>query len=307
MKLRRRQGAQTFNNPCSRRGFLQAGAVALAGFSDLVAAKPATASEGASADSVILILLSGGPSQLDTWDPKPLAPSSIRGPFRPISTNVVGMQISELFPLMARHADKFALVRSVYHDQAPVHEIGAKILRSGFSGPVIAARSNNQFLNSCQEAVCLVESGVRMIAIEMFSSLYDKLTWDCHANETDLPTTLADYRRTVCPMFDRAFAGLLEDLTNRGLLKRTLVVCAGEFGRSPHINPRGGRDHWTGAWTTLFAGGGVRGGQVIGSSDRIGAEPRDCPVNARRIPATMLNALGVARDDQMGEPIVELF
>ena len=310
MKFRRMRGARAFNSHCSRRVFLQAGAVALAGMSEMSASKPAAAATKASADAVILILLSGGPSQLDTWDPKPLAPSSVRGPFRPISTNVVGMQISESFSLMARHADKFAVVRSVYHDQAPVHEIGTAILRGGSSDPVIEARSDNQFAHSCKDAVTLVEAGVRMVTIEMFSSLYDRVTWDCHANEADLPTTLADYRRTVCPMFDRAYAGLLEDLTNRGLLKRTLVVCAGEFGRSPNINSRGGRDHWTGVWTALFAGGGVRGGQVIGSSDRHGAEPHDCPVNARQLSATMLHALGVsetARSPEMGEPIFELF
>ena len=124
--------------------------------------------------------------------------------------------------------------------------------------------------------------------------LYDALTWDCHANEADLPTTLNDYRTTVCPMFDLAFSALIDDLTSRGLLQKTLVVCAGEFGRSPRLNPRGGRDHWTGVFSAIFAGGGVRGGQVLGSSDGNGGEPRDLPLAAEQIPATILHALGIA-------------
>ena len=89
------------------------------------------------------------------------------------------------------------------------------------------------------------------------------------------PVTLDDYKETLCPMFDRAYSALLEDLRQRGLLETTLVVAMGEFGRTPHINPRGGRDHWPSCWSVLFAGSGVRGGQVIGESDSIGAEPKD--------------------------------
>ena len=83
-------------------------------------------------------------------------------------------------------------------------------------------------------------------------------------------------------MFDLAYTALLDDLQQRGMLDNTLVVAMGEFGRTPQLNARGGRDHWPGVWSVLFAGGGVRGGQVIGASDRIGAEPRDRPVDARR-------------------------
>ena len=72
-------------------------------------------------------------------------------------------------------------------------------------------------------------------------------------------------------MFDKAYASLLEDLTSRGMLDNTLVVAMGEFGRTPKINPAGGRDHWPQCWTMSMAGGGVKGGQVIGASDEIGA------------------------------------
>src|SRR5436305_8482825 len=97
-----------------RRQFLQSGLAALPGLGfrngDPRAAK-----------SCILLRLTGGPSQLDTWDMKPDAPSDIRGALRPIKTNVSGIEISEIFPRMARHADKYALVRSVWHDLPPVH------------------------------------------------------------------------------------------------------------------------------------------------------------------------------------------
>jgi uncharacterized protein (DUF1501 family) len=317
----------------SRRTFLQAGTLACAGASGLGFAKAARAEQTATADAVIQIILSGGPSQLDTWDPKPAAPASIRGPFRPIATSVPGMKISELFPEMARRAGQFAIVRSLHHDEAPVHEVGLEILNTGRDSahrttpvavgervsllrPSVGARSwawlggaaktarrssfasgcygGTSFGDHCQEAVRLVEAGTRLVTINMFPTLYNTLSWDCHANAVDLPTTLDDYRTTVGPMFDLAFSGLLDDLSSRGLLQRTLVVCAGEFGRSPNLNPRGGRDHWTGVWSAIFAGGGVRGGQVIGSSDAYGAEPRDVPVKANQVAATVLHTLGIA-------------
>lgn len=79
----------------------------------------------------IFLLLVGGPSQLDTWDPKPEAPAHIRSPFRPIPTNVAGIRITELFPRMARHADKYSLVRSIHHAAAPVHDVGHQAVQTG--------------------------------------------------------------------------------------------------------------------------------------------------------------------------------
>jgi uncharacterized protein (DUF1501 family) len=312
MSLPRKLCSDESGNPVSRREFMKAGAFASAGVTTLLAAGSAPASSRPSADSVIQILLSGGPGQLDTFDPKPLASSSIRGPFRPIQTNITGMHVSELLPMLAGHADKFALVRSLHQDIAPVHEVGSRLLdpssmalaldkpsvrlaprrTSGGTGAASVREGVSQFERHCRQAAELVKSGPCLVTIEMFPSLYDCVSWDCHANESDLPTTLDDYRRLVCPMFDGGLSALLEELAQTGLLPRTLVVCAGEFGRSPHLNPRGGRDHWTGVWSALFAGGGVRGGQVIGSSDRHGAEPRDLPLRASRILPTILHALG---------------
>ena len=78
-------------------------------------------------------------------------------------------------------------------------------------------------------------------------------------------------------MFDMAYSSLLQDLQDRGLLANTMVLAMGEFGRTPKVNPAGGRDHWPQCWSIIMAGGGVKGGQVIGASDEIGASPKGPP------------------------------
>ncbi len=142
----------------------------------------------------------------------------------------------------------------------------------------------------------------------MFDTVFNEITWDCHADGGALGTTLDDYRATLCPIFDQAYSALLDDLDARGLLESTLVVAMGEFGRTPRLNPRGGRDHWPGVWSILFAGGGVHGGQVVGSSDHLGAEPRDRPVTPAEVAATIYHLLGIDSRTLLSEatPIAEL-
>jgi hypothetical protein len=308
-------------------------------------------------------MLVGGPSQLDTWDLKPDAPSTVRGPFRPIRTNIPGIDICEHFPRMAAMAHRYALIRSVHHREAPIHETGQQLMQTGrlFStsrqfphyGSALAhlrgARSANvppfvvlpgpigntgvtvshgqtagylgqecepvfwpeqaalagaassdlghygatQFGRDCLLARQLIESGVRFVTVNMFTTVFNEITWDCHADHGSLATTLDDYKTTLCPAFDMAYAALLEDLDERGMLETTLVMAMGEFGRTPILNPRGGRDHWPGCWTVLFAGAGVRGGQVIGSSDKTGSEPKDYPVTPAQIAASVYAGLGI--------------
>ena len=149
--------------------------------------------------------------------------------------------------------------------------------------------------------------------------MFDSPSWDCHADGGSLRTNLNDIRDTVAPSFDTAFARLLVNLEYHGLLESTLVVATGEFGRTPKLNSNGGRDHWAGCWTTLVAGGGVRGGQVIGRSDRTGSEPADRPVTPQELVASIFHALGVAHDATIpgpdgapvavypGVPVAELF
>jgi uncharacterized protein (DUF1501 family) len=389
----------------TRRDFLRVGALG-AGAVGLTLADPGLASAVLRREvNCILLFLVGGPSQIDTWDPKPDAPDQVRGPFGTITTAVPGIRLAETFPRMARAADRFALVRTVHHDAAPIHETGHQLLQTGrlarggvefphygsvvsalrgrrcadapasvivpapigdtgvsaghgqgasFLGPpheslvvrgepgspslaaaVDTARrafdaaqegfgggaqayapvfsgaarrafdvgaepvglldryGRNTFGQSCLLARRLVEAGVRLVTVNMFDTVFGNVTWDCHADGGSLATTLNDYRRTLCPVFDRAYTALLDDLDQRGMLGTTLVLAAGEFGRTPELNPRGGRDHWPGCWTVLFAGAGIGGGRVVGASDARAAEPRERPVSPAELAATVYRALGI--------------
>jgi uncharacterized protein (DUF1501 family) len=404
-----------FCDGLTRRDFLRAGALG-AGAVGLSLADLESAQAARSRDvNCILLFLVGGPSHLDTWDLKPDAPDAIRGPFRPIRTNVPGVEVCEHFPLMARMADRYALVRSVHHKAAPIHETGHQLMQTGYlfrggqeyphygavlshlrgqsagglppfvvvPGPIgntgvsvghgqtagylgakheplvlrgdpagidparilsrtalldavdgaqrafeasaasrprayerafaqlfatrakeafdVASEADevrnrygrNTFGQSCLLARRLVEHGVRLVTVNMFDTVFNEMTWDCHADGGSLAVRLHDYKETLCPMFDRAYTALLDDLTQRGLLDSTLVLAMGEFGRTPQLNPRGGRDHWPGCWSVVFAGAGVRGGQVIGSSDRTGAEPKDRPVSPAELAASVYRGLGI--------------
>jgi hypothetical protein len=235
---------------------------------------------------------------------KPDAPSEIRGPFRPIRTNVPGIEISEIFPRMARHADKYALLRAVYDDGPPVHEDALGVIDAttggyiqlpgplGFMGrdmPASEASSPpRSFAANCLRARQLVEAGAPFVRVNMFDTVFHRATWDSHGTRPF--STIRDYKDIVGPAFDLAYSTLLEDLSQRGLLKTTMVVAMGEFGRSPRINPSGGRDHWTKCRTVVMAGGGIQGGQVYGSSDATGAEPKDKPVSVASVLATMATA-----------------
>ena len=121
------------------------------------------------------------------------------------------------------------------------------------------------FGQSCLLARRLVEAGVRVVTVNMFQTVFNQITWDCHGAAPF--STLDDYARVLLPDLDRAFAALIDDLDRRGRLESTLVVAAGEFGRTPRINSSGGRDHWPGVWSIAMAGGGIRAGQVVGASD----------------------------------------
>ena len=102
---------------------------------------------------------------------------------------------------------------------------------------------------------------------------------------------------------DRAYSALIEDLAGRGLLDETLVVCMAEFGRSPRLDSGGGRNHWGHGFSIALAGGGVRGGQVHGSSDRLGAYPRDGRVRPEDLAATIFHCLGHRPDTEYRDPL----
>jgi hypothetical protein len=145
----------------------------------------------------------------------------------------------------------------------------------------------------------LVEAGVALVTVNWAR---DDAFWDTHANNFKL------LKDSLLPPFDRGFSALLEDLRQRGLLDETLVVCLGEFGRTPKINPNAGRDHWADCNTVVLAGGGVRGGQVYGASDRQAAYPATAPVSPGDLAATIYHTLGIDPQaeiqDPLGRPLV---
>jgi len=441
-----------------RRDFLHAGSLSCLGLglSQMFGLKALGAVDTAKSDvNCIMLMLVGGPSQLDTWDMKPNAPVEIRGPYKPIKTNVAGIEISENFPRMAKHADKYALIRSVYHTAAAVHDTGHQMMQTGrlFQGGIeyphigcvlaklkgpkgdvpphvlmphpigntggnmphgqsagflgktfdpfvlnadpsdpnfkvpdllppdylsalrVDRRRNwremidrtvskfetsqdarlldatfhqaytlmssqkareafelakepedvrkryglNRFGQSCLLARRLIEAGVRFVTVNMFETVFDEITWDIHGSKPFSP--ISCYRDLVGPMFDNGFSSLMEDLQNRRMLDNTMVVAMGEFGRTPKVNPAGGRDHWPQCWSIIMGGGGIKGGQIIGASDDIGATPKDRPTTPAQIAATIYNGLGVPLEmelpgaqsrpiplvDRGVEPIKELF
>jgi hypothetical protein len=148
----------------------------------------------------------------------------------------------------------------------------------------------NRFGQCCLLARRLVESGVRFVTINTFLTVFDEITWDIHGSKPF--TSIEGMKDIVCPMYDQAYSALIEDLAQRGLLGDTLVAALSEFGRTPKVNPAGGRDHWPQCFTCSFAGGGVHGGRVVGASDPIGGFPAERPVAPGDIVATIFHSLG---------------
>src|SRR5262249_47495429 len=135
----------------------------------------------------------------------------------------------------------------------------------------------------------LVEAGVALVQVNWYRGPDEPEAnpcWDSHVKES------ARLKTVLMPPMDQAYSALLEDLSLRGLLDETLVVQMAEFGRSPKINTGAGRDHWGYVYSAALAGGGVRGGQVIGSSDKTGGHPRDGRVQPHDLSATIFHALG---------------
>ncbi len=427
----------TFCDGLTRRDFLHAGAISalgltLPGLNRLQAAGLAKDND----INCIMMFLVGGPSQIDTWDPKPNAPDEVRGPFKPIKTNVPGIQITDIFPQMAKHADKFSLIRSCYHTATAVHDTGHQMMQTGrlfeagtehphfgstlgylkggrgelpahvlmprpigrtggnlphgqtagylgkshdpfvlnadpnekgfkvpdllppeyisairaerrqkmrdsVDGAIAAFEKSPQakqlddnfalayklmssksareafdlskepdkvrdrygrtrFGQSCLLARRLIEAGVRFVTVNMFETVFDEITWDIHGSRPF--TDIQEMSKQVAPNFDQAYSALLEDLHQRGLLKTTIVMGTGEFGRTPKINPAGGRDHHPGVWTMIIGGGPIQGGRIIGESDELGASPKSRPVTCAEVAATMYKALGIDYHQELPGP-----
>lgn len=158
----------------------------------------------------------------------------------------------------------------------------------------------NRFGQCCLLARRLIEAGVRFVTINTFLTVFNEVTWDIHGSAPF--TSIEGMKNIVAPMYDQAYAALISDLHERGLLDKTMVCNLCEFGRTPRVNPAGGRDHWPQCYTVYFAGGGVKGGQAIGASDPIGAVPADRPVGPAEVVATVFHSLGFDLETELPGP-----
>jgi uncharacterized protein (DUF1501 family) len=156
-----------------------------------------------------------------------------------------------------------------------------------------ASFGDTPFGRGCLAARRLIEVGVRCVEVTLES-------WDSHIKNHEI-------HRAKNAILDPAFAALLADLKERDLLQRTVVVCAGEFGRTPRMNPLGGRDHWVNGFSVALAGGGIRGGLVVGETDPEGRNDPINPVRVGDLHATILKAVGLdpkkANQSPVGRPI----
>ena len=413
-----------------RIGGLSALGLGLGDYFRLQRAVAGESSPTAKAKSCILIWLDGGPSHLETFDPKPDAPVEVRGPFETIATKVAGVRVSECLEKTAGLMDKFAIIRSM-NSPLGEHNFGTHYLMTGYQpspaleyptyGATLAQvrkrsgvlpphivvpefggeLSGNGYLpsvtkpfsvggnpehpqfkvrdldfyrgldltrldqrrqivnafdrfsrakdasaktgsdpdleqaynllastsakdafklsdepdsvrnrygrnggksigQSCLLARRLVERGVPFVTVNSSG-------WDTHQNIVQLKQRYPTDRNAHLPALDRAFSALILDLSERGMLDETLVCVMGEFGRTPKINSVGGRDHWPNVFSVALAGGGIAGGQVIGSSDSLGELPSDNPVTPSDLAATIYTLLGVSPSHELhtrdGRPV----
>src|SRR5262249_27100656 len=142
-----------------------------------------------------------------------------------------------------------------------------------------SAYGDSRFGEGCLLARRLVEAGVSFVEVYLG-------TWDTHDKRT------ADAAQELMTQVDLSMSALIGDLKQRGLLDSTLIIWMGEFGRTPHIN-NGGRDHYARAWSTVLAGGGIKGGQTIGKTDRDGASVTERPISVVDFMATVCQILGI--------------
>jgi len=399
----------------TRRDFLRVGTLGLGGLTlpKLLRARAADATAGRTVKdtAVVWLFLSGGPSHIDTYDPKPDAPAEFRGLFRPIKTRVPGLDVCELLPAQARVMDKMSLVRTFSHADgnhgSAVHWVGTGVLfppadlgepqiapfpgsvaakvcgnhsRTGMppyvalsrmptsdgpahlgvgcapleaSGPgrkdlalhpatdAARLRDRRELLktfdaarrsvdvraqggdldpldeqafrvilgNGARDAFDLrresqrvverygpglgeqllvarrlCEAGAAFVTVEWAAGR--RYGWDNHRG-------VFDFLRTNLPILDRAVAAFVDDVAQRGLAERVLLVVLGEMGRTPRVNANAGRDHWPQVMFVLLAGGGLKMGQVIGRSSSKGEFAQDHRFIAGDLLATLYHVLGI--------------
>lgn len=442
-------GRQT-QRTCStlhRRAFVQVGASSVLGLTlaDWLAANASV--PRAPARNVILLWLWGGPSQLDTFDPKPNAPLEFRGPFSTIPTRIPGIRFCELFPKLANLTDKLSVVRTLTtasndHGIAgtigltgsgaggtgldgkplpgsprpalgsivakagtlssgrkrpdeihPFFVIGGRLhqgkkaiigegggplgpafdpfrlefdpamgtkvpalqlpadltperltnrqrlldamgqaerrsVELGTSGAIVDYRARafamltnphaaelfdlgkesatladrygrTRFGQSCLLARRLVEGGIPFVQVNWSDHVEAEEDsgdggWDHHYRNFQI------MQDRHAMWLDQAMSTLITDLHERGLLATTLILAVGEFGREPKVNDKAGREHWPGCYSALLAGGGVKGGRFVGTSDAKAARPADTPLSPADLNATVLNRIGLTSEQLTG-------
>ena len=246
-------------------------------------------------------LLGGAYDPLQMYD-DPTAPLRIEGFSLPTDMTLGRLQARlDLRP--AGDASGTGQFDSYYDKAVSLIESPSAVgaFRLGDEAPPLRERYGmTRFGQSCLLARRLVEAGTRFVQVNWPSGSDTEPvagvdgSWDTHRNNFPM---LRDWR---CPVFDQTVSALIEDLSGRGLLEETLVLAVGEFGRSPKIGAPttdnvgpGGRDHWPECYSCLIAGGGVRGGQVYGESDRWGAYPKTAAVHPYDLISTVYHALGI--------------
>lgn len=390
----------------SRRNFIACSALGLSAGALPIASTAAhshtvsNASSFGSARRCILVWLDGGPSHLETFDPKPRAGSEIRGPLGTISTQVPGVAFAESVPQLAKRNAAFTIIRSMTspvgehnlatnyalsghipggraaapafqlpvasqasvpqswpaHVAVPDFRLGGGSRLQGFmsdaampwsigsasrtgqldlsaadlrdlqlrrslldestsagrelaqtidlltsreaqqamdlereSATTRARYGNKPIGKHCLIARRLVQSGVPLVTV-------NNPGWDTHENLADRihhGYTGAKIPVGLAPSMDKAVAALLDDLTANGMIDDTLVIVMGEFGRTPKINARGGRDHWPRAYSVLLAGAATKRGLTYGASDSVGENAADSPVTPADLVATLYHLLGL--------------
>lgn len=200
---------------------------------------------------IVKVILQGGPSQIDLWDLKPNAVKEIRGSFRPISTQVAGVQISECLPQIAAMMQRFTIVRSISGS------IGSHDLTQTETGLAAGSTISSSNASTFQEAEALLSAGHSDIVLKFGN-------WD-HHQQLDRAIGL------IAKQLDKQLSHFIQSLANTGRLEQTTVLVWGEFGRSPRINADGGRDHWPAVNSALIAGGLSTRGNIWGSTSDDGS------------------------------------
>jgi len=159
---------------------------------------------------------------------------------------------------------------------------------------------SHDFGRHCLLARRLLEAGVRFVTINTFLTVFNELTWDIHGSKPF--TSIEGMKNIVAPLYDQGYSALIEDLADRGMLDDTLVCNLAEFGRTPKVNPAGGRDHWPQCFTVYFAGGGIQGGRAVGASDPMGGVPAERPTQPNEVAATIFHSLGFDLEIELPGP-----